>query len=833
MGHAALVGAVVAGVLVSGLPANSAAGVRSAVRSQGSGATATQPPLPGGVRSGASGGSSGRVQAASSDWLDRLNAIRGAAGLPPVVEDASLSHGDVLHALWMQANQVLMHGETPGTPLYTPEGDLAGQTSNLAACYGCTDAQMINIWAGAPFHAIGMLDPALGTTGYGAAGTAPKWAALNVISGRGPVPPSVQFPVSSPAWGATTDLTINGGAEVPDPASSCPGYNPNVSPGPFAGAPLTVQFVSPGAVSSASLVRIGVGPQTICVFDGNTYSNPDPNAQALGRAVLGARNAVVVLPLQRLFVGSRYTLTVTAAGVTSTSTFTVGNVMSPPTNPMGNLDGAILTGSNLEVSGWALDPNDRSTPTAVHVTVDGTVTNIGAANLPSPDVEAAWPGAGVNHRFDATLTGIGPGRHTVCAIGVNVGVGSDTQLGDCIVATRPATFTPLPPARILDTRFNLGLTGPFGPQATRDLTVVGVGGVPASHVSAVILNVTAVGASAGGWLTLFPTGQSLPTASNLNFSAGQTIANLVVVKVGYGGASEGKVSINNTGANPAAGSVNLVADVVGYYGDDTTPPADSFTSVSPNRIVDTRSNTGLTGAFAPQQTRNLQVGGQAGVPVDADAVVMNVTATGPSAGGWLTLFPAGQSLPTASNLNFAAGQSVANLVTVKLGTGGANAGKVSITNTGGIPSGGGTVDVVGDVVGYYKAGVGTLLTPIAPQRILDTRFGTGGVSGPVAPQGTITVDPETATGLPPVGSYSAVIVNVTATAPSAGGWLTVFPSDQSLPTASNLNFVAGETVPNLVKIRVGADGKFKINNTGGNPAAGSVQIIADIVGYYQ
>jgi hypothetical protein len=176
---------------------------------------------------------------------------------------------------------------------------------------------------------------------------------------------------------------------------------------------------------------------------------------------------------------------------------------------------------------------------------------------------------------------------------------------------------------------------------------------------------------------------------------------------------------------------------------------------------------------------------------------------------------------------------VANLVTVKLGTGGANAGKVSITNTGGV-TGGASVDVVGDVVGYYTTPGGSLLTPFAPQRILDTRSGLGGTTGPVAKQGTLTVNPHTGgTPLPPVGSYTGVIVNVTATSPTAGGWLTVYPSDQSLPNASNLNFAPGQTVANLVKIRVGADGDIKIANTGGVTGGGSVQIIADIVGYYQ
>jgi hypothetical protein len=328
-------------------------------------------------------------------------------------------------------------------------------------------------------------------------------------------------------------------------------------------------------------------------------------------------------------------------------------------------------------------------------------------------------------------------------------------------------------------------------------------------------------------------------ASNLNFAAGQTVPNLVVVKVGQGGANEGKVSIANTALSsgaPAAGIVHVIADVVGYYGDATTLPGGRFVGLTPNRVLDTRNGTGLASAFAPNQIRELSVTGS-GIPADVDAVVLNVTATQPSAPGWLTLFPTGDALPLASNLNFAAGQTVPNLVVVKVGHGGANEGKVSIANTA-LPSGApaaGIVHVIADVVGYYQTGAdpGSALTAIAPQRILDTRASPG---MPVGPNATITVDPTTATGLPPAGSYAGVVVNVTVTQPAQAGWLTVYSSDTSLPLASNLNFTAGQTVPNLVKVKVGADGTLKIANTAlpsnPQPAAGAAHVIVDLVGYY-
>ena len=119
-------------------------------------------------------------------------------------------------------------------------------------------------------------------------------------------------------------------------------------------------------------------------------------------------------------------------------------------------------------------------------------------------------------------------------------------------ATSGARHTALTPARILDTRSSTKV----GPGATRELTVTGAGGVPADGVSAVVMNVTVTEPSAPSYLTVYPAGEDRPTASNLNFVAGQTVPNLVVVKLGSGG----KVNFYNAG-----GSTHVVADVVGWY----------------------------------------------------------------------------------------------------------------------------------------------------------------------------------------------------------------------------------------------------------------------------
>ncbi len=99
--------------------------------------------------------------------------------------------------------------------------------------------------------------------------------------------------------------------------------------------------------------------------------------------------------------------------------------------------------------------------------------------------------------------------------------------------------------------------GRIGVGGVREVSVTGVGGVPATGVTAVVLNVTAVAASAGTYATVWPTGEGRPNASNLNLPAGDTRPNLVIVKVGAGG----KVSFYND-----AGTIDLIADVAGWVG---------------------------------------------------------------------------------------------------------------------------------------------------------------------------------------------------------------------------------------------------------------------------
>ncbi|MGI8426489.1 MAG: hypothetical protein ACR2FO_05015, partial [Actinomycetota bacterium] len=142
--------------------------------------------------------------------------------------------------------------------------------------------------------------------------------------------------------------------------------------------------------------------------------------------------------------------------------------------------------------------------------------------------------------------------------------------------TATGRFTSLAPARILDTRYGTGgFTGPVGPGQSISFKVLGVGGVPASGVSAVVLNVAVTAPTNASYLTVYPSGTSTPNAANLNFNAGQTTSNAVVAKVG----ADGKVTVFN-----AAGWVLVIADVNGWFSDGSGVLGGLYSSLAPARI---------------------------------------------------------------------------------------------------------------------------------------------------------------------------------------------------------------------------------------------------------
>lgn len=447
-------------------------------------------------------------------------------------------------------------------------------------------------------------------------------------------------------------------------------------------------------------------------------------------------------------------------------------------------------------------------------------------------------------------------------------------------------FVPVQPQRVLDTRNGTGgTTGKVAPRGSLQLQVLGQAGVPVSGVAAVVLNVTITQTSGGGYVQVFPTGQSTPGAfSNINHTGvGQTIAGLVTAPVGDGGT----VTLSTEGGG------HLLADAFGYYTGSGSTSDGRYVALSPSRLLDTRtapepapSNPPAPGPtpgptqskpanpgdakncsdfstqreaqawfdyyyphygdvarldadgdliaceslpayrrsyakVAPGGSQTLQITGRGGVPTSGvSAVALNVTATQSTAAGYVQVIPTGGStaIGSSSNLNVtAAGQTIANLVIVPVGSG----GKVTLYSSSG-------THLLADVAGFFtdtSAANSTdgLFQALEPGRVLDTR---DAASKP-ADESTTALNVLGQKGVPSSG-VSGVVLNVTAVGTTGAGYVQVFPTGRATAgSSSNLNIMSrGQVIANSALATLGDGGGISLY------ASRSTHLVADVFGYY-
>ena len=387
-----------------------------------------------------------------------------------------------------------------------------------------------------------------------------------------------------------------------------------------------------------------------------------------------------------------------------------------------------------------------------------------------------------------------------------------------IVAFDVADYNPVGPLRVFDTRPG------ESPQALRvvpktkvsgdpalSVTMTNLGGVvPSSGVGAVSLNVTVTGSTVPGFVTVYSCG-TRRLISSVNFAAGQTTANAVVTPV----SETGNVCFfSNT-------PVDIIVDVNGWFAE-----GEAFNSVGPERVFDTRPGN------SPDAVRTVakqMIGGDTTLRVKftdiADlvpatgvgTVSINVTVTGATVPGFVTVYPCGQR-SEVSSVNFAAGQTVANAVITRV----SEAGEVCFfSNT--------PVDVVADVNGWFPVGEG--FTSIEPQRLFDTRAGEGAAALRDVPKTqvggstTLEVRANGLSGLIPTEGVSAVSLNVAVTGATVPGFVTVYPCG-TLPPTSSVNFLAGQTVANAVIAPLSSSGTVCFfSNT-------PVDLVVDVNGFF-
>ena len=399
-------------------------------------------------------------------------------------------------------------------------------------------------------------------------------------------------------------------------------------------------------------------------------------------------------------------------------------------------------------------------------------------------------------------------------------------------------YHPLTPARIFDSRTGLNDVAPLGvkpsnPQGlTFDVDILGQGGIPAevdgvnTDVLAVVANVTVVGATLDGYLSIYPTGAAPGESSLVNFAPTEAVPNLAVLGVGAGGKST--ISLVTP---QGAGSAHVLIDVFGWISTskyvDGTDSGARFKPIPPSRVLDTRSTPTPAGwpggqPIGTMQQLTLPIRGANGVvpnSADVTGVMVNVTAANNVSGSQPTFLsvtpsttPAGAE-PATSVTNVSVGQVKANMAIVPVG----DDGSIRIFNRSG------ATHVIVDVLGYLERGApdttraGRVIPLDAPFRVFDTRqaaFASTPLGYATKEEWSFKAFAESVTlDGTPVGAQSALIGNLTGTGltPLVPGqavttYMTVYPGNGAPPNASNINVTPGRSVPNMSLLTYGTVG---------------------------
>ncbi|HEY5875336.1 MAG TPA: CAP domain-containing protein [Ilumatobacteraceae bacterium] len=613
-----------------------------------------------------------------ANWLTTVNYFRAMSGLPSVTEIPAWSTGAYNHSRYMSENTVITHDEVDGGPWWTPDGDIAGNSGNVAVSTNAAASARshVELWMTGPFHAIGVLRHNLQQVGYGQYSnpSAAKWtsgATLDVVQGMNWSIPRPGTPTVFPGDGSTTSLS-RFIAETPDPRSFC-GWTGD------AGLPVIAMLpeVPTNAVGSISGPS---GPLEVCTLT-------SANTSGTAKQILAGDHAVVVMPRAPLQPGT-YSVGVTTAHRQVSWSFTVdpaatGQLAPLPTTAIvgptaqfqpltpfrlidtrnGDVGGRLAANSDVRIpiAGSGNVPADATAVSANFVMVNPSANGhltVYPCGGPRPVVATLNYGAG-RVVANQAIVGLDPSGD-ICV--------SSHSDGDLVIDVNGVfrdlaveKATPTTPTRIMDTRIGQGGSGRLTVGATVELQVTGTAGVPAD-APAVTMNLTSVDPMSGGFITAYPCGDR-PFVSSLNTFPLQTRPNLVIVPL----SPSGTVCLFSTV------DTDIVVDVNGYF---ATTGSKRFAPLQPIRLLDTREgdpringNRGSTRLSAGQVLR-IPMAGQRGIPGEARAISANIAITEATSAGFLTAYPCGDR-PVAANVNFTPGENVANAAQLTLDADGA------------------------------------------------------------------------------------------------------------------------------------------------------------------
>ena len=367
-------------------------------------------------------------------------------------------------------------------------------------------------------------------------------------------------------------------------------------------------------------------------------------------------------------------------------------------------------------------------------------------------------------------------------------------------------FVPVTPCRVADTRNAAGPEG--GPSLTggiaRNFAIGGSAcGIPAT-AQAYSLNVTVVPHGDLNFLTVWPSRQVQPMVSTMSSPDGRIRGNSIIVPAGANGA----VSVY------ATDTTDLVLDINGYFTAADNTAALAFYPLAPCRVADTRNPSGMLGGpyLSGGSTRDFPVLSSAcNIPASARAYSLNFAAVPHGELGYITAWPASQSMPLAATLSALTGTVTANAAVVPAGPG----GDIDVFASN-------DTDLVIDIDGYFAPpGPGGLSLHVLPAcRVLDTRSASG-----TPPAGGTEVVNLTAgyCGVPT--NLRAAILNATVLPSGPLGYLTLWPNGAPQPLTATLNALDGVTTSNmaLVPTTNGSIDAFTTNPT---------NLLLDIYGWF-
>lgn len=370
-------------------------------------------------------------------------------------------------------------------------------------------------------------------------------------------------------------------------------------------------------------------------------------------------------------------------------------------------------------------------------------------------------------------------------------------------------------SRVYDTGSGTGgaPTAGLGAGNWYSIPIEGVGGIPATGVSAVQVNfVVTNSTSTAGSLHADKGGVASPntTVAYANYPANTSVANAATLAVG----SNGSIQVE------ASTAVNLRVDVQGYYSSGATA-AGGYVPLAASVVANTSDGTGgvPTAKVASQSTLTFPVAGSAGVPTDASGVVLNIQESGSATtGGYIIPFGAGQPRP-ATTLYWP-GQRIYDWTT-----------NVNLPSSGGVSIyvAGGPINLIVSVEGYFTANVSGntagQFTPAAT-RVYDSRS-TG--NAPFASGEARTIQIAGTHGVPVVGAgVTSVAVDITVIPPAGSSGSVSAYSDDASPGPDTGYFVANSTMTVFAIVPIGADGGIIVQNNSG----GSAAVVLDVEGWY-